>query len=168
MSETPDERLFLPIEQGVLLWCMRSWVMEMKRPSEQEQRINDMLDRFGVPGAAPYLKGLMFALSHGASRMIEVQCVCAPRIGTDERALLEMLGLAQAKRPFEAVLLLKGLVTPEAARAALRSAEGVGDVFMEAGRFLPAPEEEVRLYAIGPAAIAMGPVMLRPANATLH
>lgn len=164
MSEIRDERLSLPIEQGVLLWCIRSWVMEMRRPAGAEQRIDDMLDRFGVPEASPYLKGFMFALSHGAARMIEVQCICCTRIGEDERALLDVLGLAQAVRPFEALLALRGLVTPEGARAALSSAEGVGHVLAQAGRFLPAPETEVRHYAI--ATLPGG--SSRPANATLH
>ncbi|MBC7801714.1 MAG: hypothetical protein H7Z10_13925, partial [Gemmatimonadaceae bacterium] len=148
MSDAHDERLALSIEEGVLLWSIRSWVMELRRPAGHEPRIDDMLDRFGVPDAAPYLKGFMFALSHGAARMINVQCVCCTSIGEDERALLDVLGLAQALRPFEALLLLHGLVTPAGARAALCSAEGMGTVLADAGRFLPAPEEEVRRYAI--------------------
>lgn len=164
MPDVRDERLSLPIEQGVLLWCIRSWVMEMRRPAGAEQRIDDMLDRFGVPGASAYLKGFMFALSHGAVRMIEVQCICCTRIGEDEQALLEVLGLAQAVRPFEALLVLHGLVTPGGARAALSSAEGVGNVLAQAGRFLPAPEAEVRHYAM--AALPGGST--QPASTTLH
>ncbi len=159
MPHTRDERLSLPIEQGVLLWCIRSWVMELRRPSGAERRIDDMLDRFGAPRAAPYLKGFMFALSHGAARMINVRCVCHTKIGEDERALLDVLGLAQAVRPFEALLALHGLVTPGGARASLRSAEGLGAALAEAGRFLPAPDGEVRHYAIAAP---------RPADATLH
>ena len=32
-GDEPDERLALPIEQGVRLWCMPMWVVEMKRGS---------------------------------------------------------------------------------------------------------------------------------------
>lgn len=164
MPDPHDERLSLPIEQGVLLWAMRSLVMEMRRPSGLDGRVDDMLDRFGAPRVAPYLKGFMFALSHGAARMINVQCVCCNRIGDDERALLAVLGLAQAMRPFEALLALHSMVTPAGARAALQSAEGLGTVLAEAGRFLPAPDEEVSHYALATASNAA----FRPANCTLH
>ena len=120
MSDPHDERLTLPIEQGVLLWCMRAWVGEMRRPAGLEPRIHDLLGRFGVPQAAGAMQRLMSALSRHAVRMIDVQCVCCTRVGADERALLDMLGLAQDMRPFEALLLLHGLVTPAGARAAFR------------------------------------------------
>lgn len=175
MLQPHDERLAIPVAQGALLWCMRMWVMEMKRGIGAEPRIDDMLERLGVPEASPYLKGFMFALSGGATRMIEVHCTCRPRIGADERALLDVLALAQAVRSFEALLILRGFVTLDGARAALRSAEGIGTVLAQAGRFLPEPDAEVRHFAMSPGpagrdlAIEPGPAALdRPADATLH
>lgn len=164
MPQPHDERLSLPIEEGVLLWCMRAWVLEQRRPFGAEQRIDDMLDRFGTPGAAPHLKGFMSALSHGAARPISVQCICCMRIFQDERALLQVFGLAQAAQPFEALLVLHGLVTPGGARAMLRSAEGVSAAFAQSGRFLPALDADVRHYAMAMQPIAAAP----PMNATLH
>ena len=164
MSKAYDERLSLPIEEGVLLWCMRAWILEQRRPFGAEQRIDDMLDRFGTPGAAPHLKGFMVALSHGAARPISVQCICCMRIFQDERALLQVFGLAQAAQPFEALLVLHGLVRPDDARAMLCSAEGIGAAFAQAGRFLPAPDAEVRHYAMAMQSIAA----TRPTNATVH
>jgi hypothetical protein len=164
MSEQHDERLTLPIEEGVLLWCMRAWVLELRRPLGAEQRIDDMLDRFGTPGAAPCFKGFMFALSHGAARLINVRCTGCMRISEDERTLLDALGLAQAMRPFEALLVLHGLARPEDARAMLRSAEGIGTVLAQAGRFLPAPDAGVRHFALATRPIAAA----WPANAMVH
>ena len=164
MFDPHDDRLSLPIEPGVLLWCMRAWVLEMRRPSRLEPRIHDLLDRFGVPRVSFAMQRLMSTLSQEAARMIDVQCVCCTRIGADERALLEVLGLAQAIRPFEALLLLHGLVTPAGARAALECAEVVGTAMAEAGRFLPAPDQAVRRYALVGTAAAMA----RPSNAMLH
>ena len=159
MTDRADERRTLPIEQAVLLWCMRAWVQELKRPAGIGARIGDLLDRFGVPDAAPHLRGLMAALGHGASRMIDVQCVCCTRIAADERALLEVLGLAQAGRSREALRVLGGLVTANGARAALRSAEEVGRAMAAAGRVLPAPGHDGWGYAAG---------MSRPAGVTVH
>ena len=158
-----DERLTLPVEQGVLLWCMRMWVLELRRGVGVEPRIEDMLDQLGVAAAAPCLKDLMSSLSRGCTRMIEVRCVCQKRIGADERALLEVLALAQAMRRFEAMLMLRGFVTPTTAQAALRSAEEIGTVLAQAGRFLPVPEQAARHFAMTQAAPPT-----RPAHETLH
>lgn len=147
-----DERLALPVEQGVLLWCMRMWVIEMKRRVSVEPRIGEMLEALGAPAAAPCLKAFMVALSEGCTRMIEVRCVCQKRIDADEHALLDVLSLAQAMRPFEALLVLRGFVTQAAASTALRAAEGVGTALAQAGCFLPEPAEAVRRFAMMQAA----------------
>ncbi len=143
-----DERLTLPLEQSVLLWCMRMTVIRMNRGIAVEQRIDEMLEGLGAAGASPCLKAFMVALSQGCTRMIEVRCVCQPLLDADERALLDVLSLAQAMRPFEALLVLRGFVTQAGAIAALRGAEGVGTALVQAGRFLPEPEQEVRHFAM--------------------
>ena len=159
-----DERLALPVGQQALLWCMRAWVAGLQRPVEAGPRIQDMMTQLGAPDAAPFLEGMMFALRHGATRPLAVECVCWRRVSGDERMLLETLGLAQACRSFEALLLLRGILTPEGARSALRSAERLGVSLARAGRFLPAPEAEVRRFAFARHAGA-GP---HPASSTLH
>ncbi len=146
-----DERLALPIEQGVLLWCMRMWVVQLKHGEPAQSRIGEMLDALGILSAAPALEGFMQALSQGCTRMIEVQCVCRKRISADERVLLDALSLAQALRPFEALLLLRGFVTQPAAERVLRSAERIGTALAGIGRFLPEPEDEVRHFALSAA-----------------
>jgi hypothetical protein len=150
LTHLRDERLSLPVEQAALLWCIRFWVANANANPDDvaTHRIQDMLARLDAPDAAPYVEGFMFALSHGAIRQIGVACVCQPRIGPDERTLLDAMGLAQESRPFEALLLLRGLVTPDAARAALHSAEGLGAELALAGRFLPAPDSAVSLFAM--------------------
>lgn len=159
-----DERLALPIEQQALLWCMRAWAAGPRQPIEAGPRIQDMMTQLGAPDAAPFLEGMMFALRHGATRPLAVGCVCRRRVSDDERMLLETLGLAQACRLFEALLTLRGVLTPEGARAALHSAERLGVSLARAGRFLPAPEAEVRRFAFASHAGA-GP---RSPSSTLH
>lgn len=164
MSAPNDQRRALPIEQQALLWCMRAWVAGLQRPLEAGSRIQDMMARLNAPDAAPYFEGMMFALRHGATRRLSVGCVCWRHVSDDERMLLETLGLAQEPRPFEALLLLRGILTPEGARAALHSAEKLGVSLARAGRFLPAPEAEVRRFAFASSAGA-GP---RSPSSTLH
>lgn len=122
------------------------------------------MTQLGAPDAAPFFEGMMFALRHGATRQLAVACVCWRRVSDDERILLEALGLAQACRLFEALLTLRGVLTLEGARAALHSAEQLGVRLARAGRFLPAPEAEVRHFAFAPRAGA-GP---RSPSSTRH
>lgn len=150
MDAETDERLALPVEQGVLLWSMRMWVIGMKLGMAVEARVQEMFDLLGAPGAAPFLQRFMVALSQGCIRMIDVRCVCQPRLDADERALLDVLSLAQAMRPFDARRVLCGVVTPAGADAALRNAEGLGTALAQAGLFLPEPDEGWRPGMTGP------------------
>jgi hypothetical protein len=158
-----DERDALPATHAAMLFCMRLWVIEMRRAPGVEPRIQEMLDQLGAAAAAPHLKRFMFALSRGSTRMIEVRCTCKPGVGADEQALLDVLSLAQAIRPFEAILVLRGFVTQAGAQIALDAAEGVGNALAQAGHFLQAPEEPVRQYGLAPASGEC-----RPAYRTLH
>jgi hypothetical protein len=141
-------RLSLTEASGAMLWCMRMWVMDMKQALGLEPRIGAMLDRIGVPAAAPHLKRFMVELSRGATRMIEVQCSCRPSLCADEHALLDVLGLAQALRAFEARLLLRGFTTPDGAERALTCALQIGTLLVQAGVLLPEPDEPARHYAL--------------------
>jgi len=148
MIDLHIERLSLTAASRAMLWCMRMWVMDMKQGLGAEPRIAAMLDQMGAPAAAPHLKHFMSALSLGATRMIEVQCVCRPRLCADEQALLDVLGLAQALRAFEARLVLRGFTTPDGADQALICATRIGTLLLQAGVLLPEPEEQVRQYAL--------------------
>lgn len=163
MLDEDDERDAIPTAQAAMLFCMRLWVIEMRRAPGLEPRIQEMLDHLGAAAAAPHLKRFMFALSRGSTRMIEVRCTCKPRVGPDEQALLDVLSLAQAVRPFEAILVLRGFVTQAGAQIALDAAEGVGNALAQAGHFLQAPEETVRQYVLAP---AFGEFL--PPDRTLH
>lgn len=166
MPEPRDERLALPIDQGVLLWCMRIWVVGRSRPVAAEHRITEVLRRFGAPDAAAPVERFMAALRDGAARTVGVDCVCHPRVSEDERALLDAVALVQGDRPLEALLVLRGMLTPEGAHAALRCAEALGAALARAGRVLPAPEHDMHQYAWTPASGRASPH--RPAAAMLH
>lgn len=168
MPEPRDERLALPLEQGVLLWCMRIWVVGRYRPVAPAHRIQEVLNRLGVPEAAAPVEHFMEALRDGAARTLGIDCVCQPRVSEDERALLDVIALAQQDRPLEALLMLRGMLTAEGAHHALRSAEDLGTILAHAGRSLPAPEEDMHQYAWAAAAASAQAARQRPAAATLH
>ena len=145
-----DQRLSLDLEQGVMLWCVRAWIEGLERPEGSTEQITTIVDCLGASEAAPYLEGFMFAISHGALRKIGIACTCCARIAPDERLLLDVLGMAQQGRPLEATMLLRGIVTPQGAQAAIRSAEGLGTELALAGWFLAAPDAAVSHYAMAP------------------
>lgn len=138
----------LPIEQGILLCCIRTWVAGLHHDIDAIARIDAMLTHIDAPHAAPYLDGFMFAISQGATRRIAIQCPCTRTLAPDERLLLDTFGLAQQARSFEALLLLRGLVAPQAARAALQSAEAIGDHLAGAGHHLAAPDGAVTRFGL--------------------
>ncbi len=122
-----------------------------------------MLGQLGAPAAAPHLQSLMLALVHGTTRELHVLCVCQTEVAADERALLDVLSLAQAGRSLHAFLALRSILPAGDAGAALHSAEEIGAVLAQAGRFLPAPDGDARGFAWAP-----GPLPTRLAHYVLH
>lgn len=137
-----------PIEQAALLCSMRLWVLGLRRAIGAEARIARVLTQIDAADAQPGLDAFMGAMRGGATRPVGISCVCHPRPSDDERMLLDVFGLAQERRPFEALLLLRGFLTAEASRGALAGAGQVGTVLARAGRFLPAPQTEVRRFVL--------------------
>ena len=144
-----DQRGILPIAESTVLWSMRAWIVGSRHSIEDERRIARVLARLGARDASEYLFGFMFALLHGAVRPMQVSCPCHPRVGADEQALLSVFALAQEDQSFEALLTLRGFVTPAAAEAAYRSAQGVVGALLRSGRWLaPPPSDAARRYGL--------------------
>ena len=163
MTEPHNEFTALPIAQRALLWCMRMWVMQLRHGAETQARVDNMLGQLGAPTAAAHLESLMLTLVHGTMRELEVLCVCQTEVAADERALLDVLSLAQAKRSLDAFSILRSILPAQDAGEALHSAEEIGVLLAEAGRFLPAPDESLRRFARAP-----GPPPTRLAHHVLH
>ncbi len=139
MQRVSHQGVPLPFEQNLMLWSMRIWVIGLYHDIGAPARIHDALERVGAADAASSLDGFMVALSQGAKRRIAIHCVCHPHVEPDERALLDVLSLAQESRTLEALLLLRGIVHDTEAAAVLRSAQGLGTELALADHFLQAP-----------------------------
>ena len=140
MPETGNDLLTAPVEQAALLWCMRFWVAGRRGSTGAAARILRMTGQLDAPDAAKPIDGFMKAVESGMLGTVEIGCLRCIAIGNDERLLLDALGLAQERRLFEALLILRRLLTPEAARTALFHANALGVALARVGRFLPAPE----------------------------
>ena len=130
MTEPHNEFTALPIAQRALLWCMRMWVLQLRRGTETQARVGNMLGQLGAPSATPHLESLMLALVHGTTRELEVLCVCRTEVAADERALLDealsrrlrgsvTLSNPAARRRVFAALVRQGF-SPEAIMRAIK------------------------------------------------
>ena len=143
-----DERTALPQLEQLLLYSMRAWVIGFCRGLPIAERLDEVFAVIGAPGAAAHLCGFMWAIGHGARRLLAVDCVCRAEVSEDERRLLDVLALAQAGRSLEAVLLLRTLITPPAALAAGDSAARLGSALAAAGRKLSPRALATTRYAL--------------------
>jgi hypothetical protein len=162
-----DDRQTVSIERSVVLWCIRVWVLGQRREIGAAWRIQEALERVGAPGAAPALGAYMRAIEDGALRPIDVQCTCWRGVREDEHALLDVVALAQALRPFEAMLVLRGLAGPQAACAALAQAQAVAATLTCAGWQLDAPSPCMRHVALGSGRVHGGRAPSLPALSTI-
>ncbi|EHM01877.1 hypothetical protein HMPREF9946_01612 [Acetobacteraceae bacterium AT-5844] len=141
-------RSALPALENALLWSMQAWVVGLCKGADVAGRIGDLYADLGAPTATGYLDGFMWTLSQGATRMLEVNCVCCDTVSADERALLDVFALQQQGQVDEALGLLRGMMTPGAALAARSSAARLIAALNEAGQYLPEAEAAVRRHTL--------------------
>jgi hypothetical protein len=147
----PMLRAELPALENLLLWCMRAWVIGHCRGVETSARIEQALEQIELPEALGYLDGFMWALSQGARRTIQIDCVCHPEVSADERALLAVFALQQQEEHEDAYAILARMMTERAAIAACDSAQRLALMLSGVGEELCAPPERAdRLSLAGP------------------
>ena len=127
----------LPELERVLLWSMRVWVIGHCRQQLVSARIATALGEHGLEGSLPELDAFMGALSRGASRPIELLCLCRAEVSDDERLLLDAFALCQQDEADDAQTALCTFLTDHAATYAVRKAEAVALDFLDAGASLP-------------------------------
>jgi hypothetical protein len=133
--------------EKIMLWTMRAWVIGITEKIPVEDQIQDAFNRIGAPDANGQLYAFMWILSQGASRMLNVDCVCSQKISGDERALLDILALSQHGRTFEAMILLRSMVKNTRALAVADCAANIVRTLSSAGFILPVRSLETDRYA---------------------
>ncbi|MEI9987086.1 MAG: hypothetical protein WDN69_30410 [Aliidongia sp.] len=132
----PTSVAALPFAERLLLWTMRAWVMGVHRRSSTEPQIRAAFTKAGTPDSTEDLERFMTRFAAGASRQIQVDCICKQEISDDERRLLDILSFLQQDRSFEAMILLRTMMTPNAAVAASWDAGRLADRLKAAGCLL--------------------------------
>ncbi len=128
------------IERSVLLWCMRM-IGDVEDQDEPLGRVRLALGRLGAADAAAAMGRFVGAVAGGAVGDLTLHPVAWRGVSRDEHVLLDVLSLAQQSRSMEAMLLLRGLLKPEAARQAADSAAVAGAALARAGWLLDPPED---------------------------
>jgi hypothetical protein len=146
-------------QERIALWTMRAWVIGITQKIPVEEQIQDAFNRIGAPDATGQLYAFMWILSQGASRMLDVDCVCSTRISGDERALLDILALSQHGRSFEAMILLRSMVKNTRALATAECVDDFVRTLSAAGFRLPVRSLETSRYAFADKAFTDVPAL---------
>jgi hypothetical protein len=128
----------LPNLDRALLWAMRAWVLGQCRKRETGDQIRQVFQTLGAPDGDRQLGRFMRALSHGARRSLEVNCVCNPHFSEDEDRLLDVFRLQQQDRHDEAFETLSGLTVEFAAITGCDSANRIVLALAECGQIFTA------------------------------
>jgi hypothetical protein len=138
----------LPLLEQSVLWSMRCWAIGCRAGTDSMPRIVTLFDRLRAPEASRYLDGLMWALNGGATRMLDVNCVCHHDVSLDEALLLDGVALHQEGRRADAQLLFETLMTPMAAEIACASAARLVTALNAAGHHFPRAADALRRYGL--------------------
>lgn len=131
----------LPGLDHALLWTMRAWVLGQCRKRETEDQIRQVFQTLGTPDGDRQLDRFMRALSHGARRSLEVNCVCNPLFSEDEARLIGIFRLQQQERHEEAFEALSALTAEFAAIAGCDSANRIALALAECGQVFTDPPQ---------------------------
>ncbi len=123
--------------ENALLWTMRAWVIGHCQRVDVAHRIETVFDQLGAPEAAASLGGFMSALSQGAKRVLEVNCVCCPDVSEDEAALLRVVALQQEEAHEEAFAVLSDMTVERATASACDNGYRLILALNSAGHTLP-------------------------------
>lgn len=126
----------LPNLDHALLWTMRAWVLGQCRKKDTGEQIRQVFQTLGAPEGDRQLDRFMRALSHGARRSVEINCVCNPNVSEDEARLLDVFRLQQQERHDEAFETLSGLTVEFAAITGCDSANRIVLALAECGHLL--------------------------------
>jgi hypothetical protein len=143
----PTNRSALPLPENVLLWSLRAWVIGHNRRIDVVQRIGAVFTQLGASEAASYLDDFMRILCRGATRTLNIDCVCYPEVSADESTLLDVFALQQEGYGNEARALLRQLIERNAAAAGCCSAARLVLALKAAGHALPRGEAAIRRHA---------------------
>jgi hypothetical protein len=104
------------------VWCLRTRLVCKHKGWDARPRIDHGFQVAGAPEAARDLDQLFDWLDGAAIRPVAIGCFCTKRVSPDEAQVLAALAAAQAGDAPGCEAVLRGLLSPVAAREAGRAA----------------------------------------------
>jgi hypothetical protein len=130
----------------LMLWAMRVWVIGLKQRVDVAEPMRTAFDLFGIAPAAELVDALMSIVACGATRVLDIECVCHKAVSEDERRLLAAAALHQNGGSFEASFILRSMLSATASRAAAELLDRLSEALRAKSlRLSPWPMETERL-----------------------
>jgi len=117
IDDADATRRLAPVD-GALLHAIRCWVIGSRTGQDATGAIADTLRPVGLESAMPVLNALLWTISCGITRPVEINCTCQTSMTEDEQLLLDMFALQQEGRPEDAESLLQAICNERAASLA--------------------------------------------------
>src|SRR3546814_13998015 len=103
----------LPFPERLLLWAFRTWVVGLRRRIPVDEALHTAFGRIDAGTAVGLIDNFMAVVSHGAARVVNIDCPCRPEVSDDARRLLAALPPYQSgTRPAAPFLLPSQLPPP--------------------------------------------------------
>jgi hypothetical protein len=127
-AQDRDDVVALPRIEQTLLWAIRTWVLGRQTGEDMSFKLESVFRHVGATDAAVALQGLLWVLSQGLTRTLQVNCTCQMTVSADEDHLLQLFCLLGDDRVEDAESLLRGFA---AERVALLAADCALRVVLE-------------------------------------
>lgn len=128
----------LPLAERFFLWAIRAWSAHHTDLSTIWWSLDHAFAQERMPAALAPFDQAMSALFAGLKRWPDIRCVACPRLGVDERQLLNAFAHLQQGNGVVARCALRTCVLDSAARIVVRHAQRCADLASGAGlQFVP-------------------------------
>lgn len=123
----------LPRAERFFLWAIRAWSAHHTDLSAIWWSLDQAFGREQMPAALAPFDQAMTAVFAGLKRWPDIRCVACPRLGVDERQLLNAFSHVQHGNGAVARLALQACVVSSAARVIVRRLQHCADAASQVG-----------------------------------
>ena len=133
----PSDRRSLPFAEQLVLWALRLSVVGLKTGAPTDHPVLLAFRKVGAEAAAERVGLLTRIIGFGAERRVQIGVPCAFTVTEDERRILDLVAIGQSG--VSGTLMLRGMLSPAACRAAAGLCGELGGLLAGAGMILQRP-----------------------------
>jgi hypothetical protein len=140
----PTDRRALPFAEQLVLWALRLSVVGLKTGAPTDHPVLLAFRKVGAEAAAEHINLLTRIVGFGAERRVQIGVPCAFTVTEDERQILDLVAIGQSGRGVSGTLVLRGMLSSAACRAAAGLCAELGEMLAGAGVYLQRPSAPPR------------------------